>query len=46
LSDALEAKSVGNAVPVIGADRARQVVDTLLKLDGLSDIDELLRACA
>ena len=43
---ALEAKFLGNAVPVIGADRARQVVDILWKLDGLGDIGELLRVCA
>ena len=46
LRSAARAKFLGNAEPVIGADRARQVADILWKLDGLGDIGELLRACA
>ena len=43
---ALEEKFLGNAAPVIGADRARRVVDMIWRLDALGDIGELLRACA
>ena len=46
LSDqALREKFLGNATPVIGADRSRRVVDLIWKLDTLADIGELVRAC-
>jgi 2-methylcitrate dehydratase PrpD len=46
LSDqALRAKFLGNATPVIGADQARRVADVIGKLETLSDVGELVRAC-
>ena len=46
LSDqALEEKFRRNAIPVIAADRARRVADMIWKLDTLSDVGELVRAC-
>jgi 2-methylcitrate dehydratase PrpD len=42
---ALEAKFLGNAIPVLDGGRARRVVDMVWKLDALSDIGELVRAC-
>ncbi len=44
--DALRAKFLGNAGPVLGADRARRVAETVARLDTLGDIGELVRACA
>jgi 2-methylcitrate dehydratase PrpD len=47
LSDqALLEKFLGNAAPVIGADRARRLADMIWKLDALGDVGELVRACA
>lgn len=43
---ALAEKFLSNARPVIGADRARRVIDMVWKLDTLSDVGELVRACA
>jgi 2-methylcitrate dehydratase PrpD len=43
---ALTEKCLGNATPAIGADQARRVVDMIWKLDTLSDVGELVRACA
>ena len=43
---ALREKFLGNATPVIGADRARRVADMTATLDALSDIGEFVRACA
>ena len=42
---ALREKFLGNATPAIGADRARRVVDMTWKLEALSDVGELVRAC-
>jgi len=42
----LREKFLGNAAPVIGAQRARQVADMILRLDTLSDIGDLVRASA
>jgi 2-methylcitrate dehydratase PrpD len=42
----LREKFLGNAAPVIGAQRARQVADMFLRLDTLSDIGDLVRASA
>jgi len=44
--DALRAKFLGNAVPVIGAERARGLIETVGTLESLGDIGELVRACA
>jgi 2-methylcitrate dehydratase PrpD len=47
LSDeTLKEKFLGNAAPVITADRARRVADLIWKLDTVTDIGELVRACA
>jgi hypothetical protein len=43
---ALGGKFLGNAAPAIGEDRARRVADMIWKLETLSDIGELVRACA
>jgi 2-methylcitrate dehydratase PrpD len=46
LSDqALREKFLGNATAAIEADQARRVVDMIWKLDTLSDVGELVRAC-
>jgi 2-methylcitrate dehydratase PrpD len=42
---ALSEKFLGNATPVIGAAQARRVADMIGKLDTLSDIGDLVRAC-
>jgi 2-methylcitrate dehydratase PrpD len=42
---ALREKFLGNATPVIGADQARRVADVIWKLETLSDVGELVRAC-
>ena len=42
----LREKFIGNAEPVIGAQRARQVADMIFRLDTLTDIGELVRASA
>ena len=42
---ALEAKFLGNAAPVIGADGARRVAGMIWRLDALPDIGDLVRAC-
>jgi len=44
--DALKAKFLGNAVPVIGADRAQTIIATVDTLDTLGDVGDLVRACA
>ena len=47
LSDAqLRAKFLGNAEPVLGAARARNLADMIARLDTLADIGELVRASA
>lgn len=47
MSDAaLGEKFLGNATPVIGADRARRVAGTIWTLETLGDIGDLVRACA
>lgn len=47
LSDqALVDKRLGNATPAIGAEPARTIVDIIWKLDSLSDVADLVRACA
>lgn len=43
---ALRAKFIGNAEPVIGKDRARQAADMIAALDTLGDVGELVRNCA
>jgi 2-methylcitrate dehydratase PrpD len=43
---ALRAKFIGNAEPVIGKDRARQAADMIAVLDTLGDVGELVRNCA
>jgi 2-methylcitrate dehydratase PrpD len=43
---ALVEKFTGNAVPVVGAERARRIRDIVWTLDTLADIGELVRACA
>jgi 2-methylcitrate dehydratase PrpD len=46
LSDqALREKFLGNTTPAIGADQARRVIDMIWKLDTLSEVGELVRAC-
>jgi 2-methylcitrate dehydratase PrpD len=42
---ALRDKFLLNATPVIGAEQARRVIDTIWRLDALSDVGELVRAC-
>ena len=42
---ALTEKFLGNATPAIGAGQARRVIDVIWKLETLSDIGELVRAC-
>ena len=42
---ALLAKFLGNAEPVIGRDRANKVADVIWTLDTLDDIGELVRIC-
>ena len=44
--DALRAKFLGNAGPVLGADRARRIAETIARLEMLDDIGDLVRACA
>ena len=44
--EALREKFLGNATPVVGADRARRVVDLIWRLETLGDVGELVRACA
>ncbi len=47
LSDrALREKYLGNATPVIGADRAGRVADMIGALESLGDVGDLVRACA
>ncbi len=47
MSDAaIEAKFLGNATPVLGAERARQVVDLAWRLDTLTDVRDITAACA
>jgi 2-methylcitrate dehydratase PrpD len=43
---ALREKFLGNATPAIDAGQARRVVDMIWKLETLSDVAELVRACA
>ena len=43
---ALREKYLGNATPVIGADRARRVADMISALESLGDVGDLVRACA
>jgi 2-methylcitrate dehydratase PrpD len=43
---ALADKFLENATPVIGASRARKVIDITAKLEELADIGELVRTCA
>ncbi len=46
LSDqALREKFLGNATPAISANQARTVADMIWKLDSLSDVGDLVRAC-
>jgi 2-methylcitrate dehydratase PrpD len=42
---ALREKFLGNAASAIGADQARRVVEMVWKLETLSDVGELVRAC-
>jgi hypothetical protein len=42
---ALREKFLGNATPAIGADQASRVVDMIWRLETLSDVGELVRAC-
>jgi len=42
---ALREKFLGNATPAIDAAQARRVVDIIEKLEALSDVGELVRAC-
>ncbi len=44
--DALVTKFMGNAEPVLGAERARKVVDLAWRLDTLADIRDITQACA
>ena len=44
--DALRAKFLGNAVPIVGADRAQGLIETIGTIDTLGDVGELVRACA
>ncbi len=44
--EALLQKFMGNASPVVGADRARQLADMAWALDRLDDVSSLVRACA
>jgi len=47
MSDAaIEAKFLGNATPVLGAARARQIVDLAWRLDRLADVRDITQACA
>ncbi|MBM3537788.1 MAG: MmgE/PrpD family protein [Alphaproteobacteria bacterium] len=47
MSDAaLETKFMGNAVPVLGSERARKVVDLAWRLDTLADIRDIIQTCA
>jgi 2-methylcitrate dehydratase PrpD len=47
MSDAaIEAKFLGNATPVLGAARARQVAELAWRLETLADMRDLTRACA
>jgi 2-methylcitrate dehydratase PrpD len=43
---ALREKYLGNATPVIGADRAARVADMIGAVESLDDIGDLVRACA
>src|SRR5688572_29227781 len=43
--DALREKFLSNATPVIGADQARRVIDTISTLDALDDVGQLVRMC-
>jgi len=42
---ALRDKFLLNATPAIGADQARRLIDTIERLDTLSDVGDLVRAC-
>jgi 2-methylcitrate dehydratase PrpD len=44
--EALVTKFIGNAEPVLGAERAREVVDLVWRLDTLADIRDITQACA
>ena len=44
--DALREKFLGNAVPIVGADRAQGLIETIGTLDTLGDVGDLVRACA
>jgi 2-methylcitrate dehydratase PrpD len=44
--DAIEAKFLANAAPVIGEERARQFVALAWRLDTVADARELVRLCA
>jgi 2-methylcitrate dehydratase PrpD len=44
--EALRAKFLGNAVPIVGADRAQRIIETVATLETLGDVGELVRACA
>jgi len=47
MSDAaLEAKFFANAVPAIGEDRTRHVIDTVFRLEKLGDVRQLIKLCA
>jgi len=47
MSDAaLQVKFLANAVPIIGDERAKQVIDLVFALDDLSDVRELINLCA
>lgn len=44
--EALVTKFMGNAEPVLGAERARKVVDFAWRLDTLADVRDITQACA
>jgi len=47
MSDAaLQVKFLANAVPIIGDERAKQVIDLVLGLERLTDVRELIKLCA
>ena len=47
MSDAaLQVKFLANAAPIIGDERAKQVIDLVFALDDLSDVRELINLCA
>jgi hypothetical protein len=43
---ALAEKFLKNATPVVGRDRAAQLVEMAATLEGLGDFGQLVRACA